>query len=51
MSEVWGFSFDPGTNVVDVCVRRLRQRIDGDRIGPGSFIRTVRSAGYVVGDD
>ncbi len=49
MSEVWGFSFDPGTNVVDACVRRLRQRIDGTEAGKGSFIRTVRSAGYTVG--
>lgn len=50
MSEVWGFSFDPGTNIVDVCVRRLRQRIDAEQPGEESFIRTVRSAGYVVGD-
>ena len=50
MSEVWGFTFDPGTNIVDVCVRRLRHRIDGERTGEDSFIRTVRSAGYVVGE-
>jgi DNA-binding response OmpR family regulator len=25
LSEVWGYSFDPGSNVVDVCVRRLRK--------------------------
>ena len=51
MSEVWGFTFDPGTNIVDVCVRRLRQRIDGQRSGEDSFIQTVRSAGYVVGGE
>ncbi len=51
MSEVWGFTFDPGTNIVDVCVRRLRQRIDGERVGGGSFIQTVRSTGYVVGSE
>lgn len=48
MSEVWGFSFDPGTNIVDVCVRRLRQRIDIHLTGDDSFIETVRSAGYLV---
>jgi two-component system copper resistance phosphate regulon response regulator CusR len=41
LSEVWGYSFDPGSNVVDVCVRRLRKKL-----GPGSPIETVRHAGY-----
>ena len=27
LSEVWGYSFDPGSNVVDVCVRRLRKKL------------------------
>jgi two-component system copper resistance phosphate regulon response regulator CusR len=41
LSEVWGYSFDPGSNVVDVCVRRLRKKL-----GPTSIIETVRHAGY-----
>jgi DNA-binding response OmpR family regulator len=41
LSEVWGYDFDPGSNVVDVCVRRLRQKL-----GPEAAIETVRSAGY-----
>ena len=41
LSEVWGYSFDPGSNVVDVCVRRLRKKL-----GPSSPIETVRHAGY-----
>ena len=41
LSEVWGYSFDPGSNVVDVCVRRLRKKL-----GPASLIETVRHAGY-----
>jgi DNA-binding response OmpR family regulator len=41
LSEVWGYSFDPGSNVVDVCVRRLRKKL-----GPESPIETVRHAGY-----
>ena len=41
LSEVWGFHFDPCSNVVDVCVRRLRKKL-----GPGAPIQTVRHAGY-----
>jgi DNA-binding response OmpR family regulator len=41
LSEVWGYDFDPRSNVVDVCVRRLRRRL-----GPDSPIETVRNAGY-----
>jgi DNA-binding response OmpR family regulator len=41
LSEVWGYDFDPRSNVVDVCIRRLRQRL-----GPDAPIETVRNAGY-----
>jgi two-component system, OmpR family, response regulator len=41
LAEVWGYDFDPGSNVVDVCVRRLRQKL-----GPDALIETVRHAGY-----
>jgi two-component system, OmpR family, response regulator len=41
LSEVWGYHFDPGSNVVDVCIRRLRKKL-----GPSSPIETVRHAGY-----
>ena len=41
LSEVWGFDFDPRSNVVDVCVRRLRRQL-----GPAAPIETVRNAGY-----
>ncbi len=41
LSDVWGFHFDPSSNVVDVCVRRLRKKL-----GPGAPIETVRHAGY-----
>jgi two-component system OmpR family response regulator len=40
LSEVWGYSFDPGSNVVDVCVGRLRSKLGGD------VIETVRNVGY-----
>jgi DNA-binding response OmpR family regulator len=41
LSEVWGYHFDPGSNVVDVCIRRLRSKL-----GPEAPIETVRHAGY-----
>ncbi len=41
LAEVWGYDFDPGSNVVDVSVRRLRQKL-----GPEAAIETVRHAGY-----
>ncbi|SDH74667.1 DNA-binding response regulator, OmpR family, contains REC and winged-helix (wHTH) domain [Sinosporangium album] len=40
LSHVWGFDFDPGSNVVDVYVRYLRRKIGHDRIA------TVRGTGY-----
>jgi DNA-binding response OmpR family regulator len=40
LSRVWGYSFDPTSNVVNVYVAALRQKIGGDRI------ETVRGAGY-----
>jgi DNA-binding response OmpR family regulator len=43
LSEVWGYHFDPGSNVVDVCVRRLRKKLGAD-----APIETVRHAGYRV---
>jgi DNA-binding response OmpR family regulator len=42
LSEVWGFSFHPGTNVVDVCIGRLRAKLGDDAI------ETVRGVGYQV---
>jgi DNA-binding response OmpR family regulator len=41
LSAVWGYDFDPRSNVVDVCVRRLRRQL-----GPDAPIETVRNAGY-----
>jgi DNA-binding response OmpR family regulator len=44
--HVWGFHFDPGTNVIDVHIGRLRRKID--QPGQSSLIRTVRGSGYVI---
>jgi DNA-binding response OmpR family regulator len=43
LSEVWGFHFDPRSNVVEVCIRRLRKKL-----GAGAPIETIRHAGYRV---
>lgn len=40
LAGVWGYSHDPGSNVVDVCVKRLRSKTE-----PG-LIETVRNVGY-----
>ena len=40
LADVWGYSFDPGSNVVDVCVGRLRAKLGAD------VIETVRNVGY-----
>jgi DNA-binding response OmpR family regulator len=41
LADVWGYHFDPGSNVVDVCVRRVRKKL-----GENTPIETVRSVGY-----
>ncbi|MGW5644781.1 response regulator transcription factor [Saccharopolyspora sp. NPDC003752] len=43
LSHVWGYDFDPGSNVVDVYVRALRRKIGTERIS------TVRGMGYRLG--
>lgn len=49
LSNVWELNFDPGTKVVDVYIRYLRQKIDGD--GDRPLIKTVRGFGYMVSAD
>ena len=44
LSHVWDFSFDPGSNVVDVYVGYLRRKINFDGLDP--LIQTIRGAGY-----
>lgn len=47
LEHVWGYHFDPQTNVIDVHVSRLRQKIDRDFDEP--LLATVRGAGYRLG--
>lgn len=42
--HVWDYHFDPGTNLVDVCVQRVRKKIE--REGRPPLIETVRGVGY-----
>jgi two-component system OmpR family response regulator len=43
---VWDYHFDPGTNIVDVVINRLRKKIDQGR--EPKLIHTIRGVGYVV---
>jgi DNA-binding response OmpR family regulator len=40
LAAVWGYEFDPGSNVVEICVQRLRSKLGFD------LIKTVRGEGY-----
>jgi DNA-binding response OmpR family regulator len=44
---VWGCRFNPGTNLIDVHVGRLRKKVDIS--GQPPMIRTVRGSGYLLG--
>jgi len=44
--QVWGYQFDPGTNVVDVAMQRLRGKLDDEF--PHALIQTVRGVGYLL---
>ena len=46
LSRVWEYSFDPQTNIVDVLVSRLREKID--RPFEKKLLQTVRGVGYVL---
>jgi two-component system OmpR family response regulator len=49
LEHVWGYNFDPQTNVIDVHVSRLRQKLDKDFESP--LLHTVRGAGYRLGPE
>jgi two-component system OmpR family response regulator len=46
LENVWDYHFDPQTNVVDVHIGKLRQKIDDASTKP--MLRTIRSAGYML---
>ena len=49
LEAVWDYHFDPQTNVIDVHISRLRQKIDKDFSPP--LLHTIRGVGYMVGID
>ena len=48
LENVWDYHFDPQTNVIDVHISKLRQKIDAGF--PVPLLRTVRNAGYMLTD-
>jgi two-component system OmpR family response regulator len=48
LENVWDYHFDPQTNVIDVHISKLRQKIDAGF--PTALLRTVRNAGYMLTD-
>jgi two-component system OmpR family response regulator len=46
LEEVWDYHFDPGTNVIDVHISRLRKKID--EAGQAPLLHTVRGVGYML---
>jgi DNA-binding response OmpR family regulator len=49
MRDVWNVPFDPTTNIVDVDMKYLRDKIDKE--GEAKLIRTIRGVGYVLRND
>jgi two-component system OmpR family response regulator len=49
IEHVWNYNFDPGTNVVEARVCRLRDKID--KPYGRKLIQTIRGAGYVLKED
>nr|WP_211178618.1 response regulator transcription factor [Brasilonema octagenarum] len=44
LEHVWGYDFNPNTNVVDVCIQRIRKKIDS--IDRANWIESIRGVGY-----
>ena len=44
LEHVWGYDFNPNTNIVDVCVRRIRKKLD--KVDGKDCIESVRGVGY-----
>jgi two-component system, OmpR family, response regulator len=44
LEHVWGYDFNPSTNVVDVCIQRIRKKID--RLDEMNWLENVRGVGY-----
>jgi DNA-binding response OmpR family regulator len=49
LKHVWGYNFDPGTNLVDVYVMRVREKIDAD--ASRKLLHTIRGIGYALKEE
>lgn len=49
LKHVWEYNFDPGTNLVDVNIMRVREKIDGDF--ERKLLHTIRGIGYVLKEE
>ena len=49
IENVWGYDFNPNTNIVDVHIKSLREKIN--ELIPADFIRSVRGTGYMIDAD
>lgn len=49
LENVWNYHFDPQTNIIDVHISRLRQKLG--KVDGKPFIKTVRGAGYMISSD
>jgi two-component system, OmpR family, response regulator len=49
LEKVWDFHFDPGSNIVDVYLRRLRMKIDAP--GENRLLHAIRGAGYFIKEE
>jgi two-component system OmpR family response regulator len=49
IENVWGYDFSPGTNIIDVHIKSLREKVDAG-FG-GKLIHTVRGTGYIMKAD
>ena len=46
LREVWDYHFDPGTNLVDVYIRKLREKVDNGHTP--ALLHTIRGVGYMI---
>ena len=51
LSDIWGYNFDPNTNVVDVHIKSLRAKLTNNSSAPYLTIKTVRGRGYIFNGD
>ncbi|MGH7967479.1 MAG: winged helix-turn-helix domain-containing protein, partial [Limisphaerales bacterium] len=49
LEKVWDYDFDPGTNLIDVYIKRLREKVDADF--ERKLLHTVRGTGYVLREE